>query len=537
MKTHLKTILNVTSVSLMLLSFLLFFIYVMYTADVRRRLLALQRGTAAFMMSHFDERIQAIRSVRETGAEGLTGGPDLEEVIRDVAQAVAGHHDGTEEDQHILVFDTAERTVIYPGGGQSGVDPALFEETAEMLEGPVFMEERFGYFVRYTAAAPFRIGLFVFTDLRDAFRMRNRLLYIVCGLTGLFTLLVVLVVLGVFGKWRRFIRALRESIVDVLNGRNPTPRKIEGAFDVELRDYLTLHNALSERLESSMGKSERTIEELTRQRDNLAKITHLYRKYIPEESLTKLDEQHVDDVASRRQYVASLSVELVNFVEPTGDLYPQIITNELSNFVTYVKSLAVKRGGVLNVSRGYRVNLVFGVPKAGPDDYHNALLAARDLSAWVEERNSSEMNVSGIPWNLRMGLSTGEAVTGIVGQDFMALGDVTERSGRMIGYARRYRVVLVSDDVSMIEPSDFVYRKLDVLPGEGHDGRVTLFQVFIGQPPMIEQAVRLYQHGLEMFYEKRYEMAVLDFKKVLTILPDDGPSTIFMGRCEEEIKA
>jgi class 3 adenylate cyclase len=536
MKTHVKTLLNVISVSLILLSCLLFFTYVMYTADVRRRLLSLQRGTAAFILSHFDERIQAIRSVRETSGDSLAGSQDLEEVIRGAAQAVAGYYDRAEDDQRILVFDTAAGTVIYPESGRPEVDPALYGETAEMLEGPVFMEDRFGYFVRYTASAPYRIGVFVFTDVGDAFRMRNRLLYVVCGLAGLFTLLTVIVVLRVFGKWRRFIGVLKGSIDAVLNGRNSAPRRIAGRFEIELRDYLTVHNELVERLESSMAKSTGAIEELTRQRDNLTKITHLYRKYIPQDSLTKLDDQHVDDVASRRQHVVSLSVELIDFVKPTGDLYPQIITNELSNFVTYVKTLAVRRGGVLNVSRGYRVNLVFGVPASGPEDYHNALIAARDLSAWVGERNSSEMNVSGIPWNLRMGLSAGEAVTGIVGQSFMALGDVTVRSGQMIGYARRYRVGLVSDDVSLLESSDFATRKLDVVHEAGGDGPVTLFQVFLGRLPMIEQAVRLYQHGLDMFYEKRYEMAVLDFKKVLTILPDDGPSTILMRRCEEAIK-
>jgi hypothetical protein len=53
---------------------------------------------------------------------------------------------------------------------------------------------------------------------------------------------------------------------------------------------------------------------------------------------------------------------------------------------------------------------------------------------------------------------------------------------------------------------------------------------------MIDQIIRLYNHGLEMYYDEKYEMAVLEFKKVISILENDNPSKIFLSRCERAIK-
>jgi hypothetical protein len=541
MKTHLKAILNVVSIALVLLSFLLFFIYLLYTADVRNRYLALQRGTATFFVSQFDERIQALRTAGGLGDEGFRGDADVESLIRNIARAVAGHYDEPGDELHLLLFDAAERNILYPEGAPGRlVSPDLFEVTAEILEGPISLDDRFGYFVRYTGAAPHRIGIFAYSFSEDVFRSRNRLLYIVSGVTSLFTLLAILVVLGVFVKWRRFIAALKTAARDVLDDRKQVPRRIEGTFDVELRDYLTLYNRMVDRLEANINEREGMLRDLSLQRDNLKKVTQLYRKYIPDESLLQLDAHHIEEIASRRQRVVSLSVELTDFVRPTGELYPQVITKELSNFVAYVKNLAVNRGGILNLSYGYRVNLVFGVPDPSEGDYHNALLAAQALWTWVEERNRSEMNISGIPWHPKMGLARGDAIVGIVGESYMALGEVTDSSAELLRYARRYQVGLVSDDVGPLEspasdrPS-FTFRKLDRLPTRDNSAK-SLYQVFLLTPSMIDQAVRLYHHGLEMYYEKKYEIAVLDFKKVLTVLQDDVPSRMFLRRCEEKLK-
>ena len=49
----------------------------------------------------------------------------------------------------------------------------------------------------------------------------------------------------------------------------------------------------------------------------------------------------------------------------------------------------------------------------------------------------------------------------------------------------------------------------------------------------VEDAIKLYYHGLDMFFEGKYEIACLDFKKVNQIFGTDSPSLIFLQRCEK----
>ena len=54
---------------------------------------------------------------------------------------------------------------------------------------------------------------------------------------------------------------------------------------------------------------------------------------------------------------------------------------------------------------------------------------------------------------------------------------------------------------------------------------------------MLEDAVKLYYHGLDMYSDGKYEMAVYEFKKVNDIFNGDNPSRIFLERCEKMIKS
>ena len=49
---------------------------------------------------------------------------------------------------------------------------------------------------------------------------------------------------------------------------------------------------------------------------------------------------------------------------------------------------------------------------------------------------------------------------------------------------------------------------------------------------MIEE----YNKGLELYKQKQFKEAIDTFKKALEIKPDDGPSQVYIERCEEFIK-
>jgi hypothetical protein len=277
------------------------------------------------------------------------------------------------------------------------------------------------------------------------------------------------------------------------------------------------------------------IRSLGQQRNNLKKLIVLYRKYAPSENLQNLSEQTVSEAVSRRQDVSSLTLELVDFVDSLENLHPEVVSKELSGLHSLLKSDAAASGGIVNYSRGHLVNLVYGVPAPDEKSFLRAVDAARRVLEWVGERNGSAENISGVKWSVKMGLCCGSALTGVVGESYMVLGRVVEESRRMLENAKRYGVSLVTDHQEGLSRLGAVrYRKLDVVHGEdpGAKGPVSLYEVFIREHGGVEDAIKLYEHGIGMFFEGRYEIATLDFKKVNQLIGGDKPSLMFLQRCE-----
>ncbi|KKK83260.1 hypothetical protein LCGC14_2795150 [marine sediment metagenome] len=207
---------------------------------------------------------------------------------------------------------------------------------------------------------------------------------------------------------------------------------------------------------------------------------------------------------------------------------------------SFIKNEVTRNGGTINFSHGYFINVVYGVPTAVENSFTRVVNLSKRVRKWVTDRNNSSRNISGVKWEVKAGLSFGTAVAGIVGDSFIVLGDVVEESIKMLDYAKYYGVSLVTDSLKKIERiKDVKYRKLDVIDNKRvkTGTKKTIYEIFITIPDMLEDAVKLYNHGLDMYFDGKYDMAVFEFKKVNNIFNGDNPSHIFLKRCEKMIKS
>jgi class 3 adenylate cyclase len=526
MKAHVRALLNLLSVFLVCLALLLFFTYLFYTADMRGAFQSLHRETGLFTLSLLDERVQALEQAAPDGS------PDPE-VLREVAGSVAGYFD-LDARVGMLLIEEESGKVLYPrraaaGGWDDAAARRVLEETRESQEVELSLPQRFGYAVRYPPAGAV---LFVYSDYARAFRARNVLLYAASAVLGLFAALVFLVILRLLRRWGRFREALRAGYLPVLQGEEETPAAVEGAFDRESGGFIGEYNALARRLQDIDKKRRARIASLEKRAEQQRRLLVLHKKHLPPEALHRLEARAAGDTAGRRQEITSLTVELVDYLEPTARLYPQVVTGELHEFQTYLKSTAAECGGLLNFSKGHRTNLVFEAGEQGDVTLEAARTAGR-LLAWVEERNRSDRNRSGSLWTLRAGIARGSAVLGVVGDGYLAVGKPVEDSELMLAQAGLFRVPVVTGDADSLRRGGFTCRLLDYLDSGGDP--VPVYQLFMDDREALEQAARLYEHGVKMYYEGRYDMAVLEFRKVAQMLEEDGPSGVFLRRCEEKL--
>jgi tetratricopeptide (TPR) repeat protein len=50
------------------------------------------------------------------------------------------------------------------------------------------------------------------------------------------------------------------------------------------------------------------------------------------------------------------------------------------------------------------------------------------------------------------------------------------------------------------------------------------------------QLLEQYNKALSLYKQRKWKEALQEFKKALEIVPDDGPSQLYIERCEEYIK-
>jgi|GEM_PF-1650792 len=536
MRARVKLQLNMLSIILILLAALLFFIYLIYTLDLKEKQQQMHRDTARFVLSLVDERVHALRMATasaDTAGEQPDTSPAQENLYIEIAVSVSDYFD-REGRVFLLVYYTETEEILYTSSGR---ERTLFEGLgaiqSEKPEGELTLEDRFGYYVQYPDPP---ITFFVYTMNREFFMYRNQLLYLTTGLIALFAFFLFINLKRMAMRWDDFLSHMSASFSDVIQGKRKWPEGIAEEYGEEFGDFPRWYNSMLDRVASVFKQFEDRLRSLFKQRDSLKKMIFLYKKYIPDETLQRMNEKDVDEIVSRKQDVSCLDMELVAFLEPIDELYPQVITDELNDLHVFLKDEVVKNNGIINYSRGYRINIVYGVPHADENSFNLACTCARKTMMWIEERNNSDRNLSGIRWNVKFGITHGVALTGIVGFNYMVIGDAIERSGRMLEFAKQFDVPLVTDSSDMLESTQKLkHRKLDIV-AEGRSSTRTIFEVFLKKNELIDQAIKLYNHALVMFYDEKYEVAVLEFKKVAAILAEDKPSKIFLSRCERAMK-
>lgn len=518
MKLKIKHALNKISTFIIFLSVIVIFIHFLYTFDLIRRQQSLNKEIGKFILTLLDERVNALND-------------DDTFINTDIIISVSDYFD-LEYMAEVLVFESGSGKILYPiGVMEDYVNQDIINKTRTGLEGTIDIKDRLGYFIQYKKLG---ITFIVYAYKSDLYFYRNQLIYIVIGLLVVFSIILFIIDRRVRKKLRIVLNKMKICFESAFI-KGKLLEAIEPQDASEIDDVLESYNQMVLKAGDVFKSMESRTSVLFQQRDNLKKIISLYKQYVRNEIVLKISEKNISDLVSRRQNISSLSIELVNFLRPIDELYPQVITGELSSLHAFLKNEAMNNGGIINFSYGYFINVVYGVPTPDEISFSHALEGSKSLLRWIGERNSSEKNISGVKWEVKMGLSFGAAVTGTVGDSYVVLGNVVEESMKMLDFAKYYGVPIVTSSLDRLESLEGVkYRKLDYIieKTEKERHKKIIYEIFLKQPEQLEDAIKLYYHGLDMFFDGKYDIAVYEFKKVNKILDGDNPSYIFLKRCE-----
>lgn len=170
--------------------------------------------------------------------------------------------------------------------------------------------------------------------------------------------------------------------------------------------------------------------------------------------------------------VTILFSDVTNFTHTSSQFSPDLIIDGLSEMFTAFDAIMERHGCERIKTIGDAYLAVCGMPEQTPDHARHMVEAAQDMVRYLDERNRAiEAADAGIPWEVRIGVHTGEVVGGIVGTTkyiYDVFGDAVNTASRAEQASEPMRITVTHATYELAGDSiDFEARGPVELKGKG----------------------------------------------------------------------
>src|SRR5690349_15900312 len=171
-------------------------------------------------------------------------------------------------------------------------------------------------------------------------------------------------------------------------------------------------------------------------------------------------------MAVRRRTVTVLFADVADYT-PLGErLDPETLRDVMSRYFACVRGVLERHGGTVEKFIGDAVMAVFGVPDVHEDDALRAVRAATELRENLARLNDELSRDLDVRIGLRIGMNTGEVVTGDPGTgETLVTGDVVNTAQRLESAAAPAEILIgeatqrLVNAATLLEPADPIVAK------------------------------------------------------------------------------
>jgi adenylate cyclase len=201
--------------------------------------------------------------------------------------------------------------------------------------------------------------------------------------------------------------------------------------------------------------------------------------------------------------------------------------------------------GTIDKFEGDAIIAFWGAPIDQPTHAKLACFACIDMQKrlvalrkqWAEEGRHQML--------VRMGINSGPMVVGNMGSetrmDYTIMGDTVNLAARLEGANKFYKSFSMISEFTYKQVADDIdARELDIIRVVGRNEPIAVYEVLDRKNQVsgkLADVVDLYSKGMELYKQRNFKDAIVQFKKGLELLPTDGPSLTLLERCEIYLKS
>ena len=295
--------------------------------------------------------------------------------------------------------------------------------------------------------------------------------------------------------------------------------------------------ALERALRAELQKAHSELTQLNRVKETFGQFAS------PEVVQMVLTQPHDFWKRGERRVVTVVFADVRGFTPFSGRVSPEEAVATLNEIFSRALDAIDSEGGILNKFVGDGMMAIFGAPAPHPDHAAaaaRAALKARDAFAALSH---ARKNQGKEPLKVCIGINTGEVVAGCLGTqrrtEYSVIGHAVNVASRLEGANRFFGSQIMAGEQTHREARDAVEcRELGRIRPLGENHPMRVFEILAPKGGLTEnwkKALPLFDRALAAFNQRDYEGAASMFQEVLKIIPDDGPSSLYLNCAKDYI--
>jgi adenylate cyclase len=266
----------------------------------------------------------------------------------------------------------------------------------------------------------------------------------------------------------------------------------------------------------------------------------------------------VNQLGGEERFMTAFFSDIASFSTISECLTPRELVDFINDYLTEMCEIIENYGGTIDKFEGDAIVAFFGAPLYFEDHATRAIMACIDQQRKLVELRQRWCQDGAIPARLeqlrqrwesqgrtfaqvRIGLTSGPMIVGNMGSrtrtDYTMMGDTVNLAARFESGQRIYGTNIMVNDTLYEQVKDLVEaRRLDLIQVMGKEEPVAAYEVLErkGQlGPEKLQVLDLFNQGLAAYSEYQFIEAKRFFEQALKLDPRDGPSDLYVDRCEE----
>jgi adenylate cyclase len=292
------------------------------------------------------------------------------------------------------------------------------------------------------------------------------------------------------------------------------------------------HSAVRSRIREVLLLSE----SVDRMRDGL----EVFGRYVSRGLVQRIMESpRAAGLRGERRDITVMFTDVESFSRISERLEPEVLTRRLSHYFEVLGRAIAGNHGTIDKYIGDGIMAYWNAPDPDPDHLVHACRAALQVRA-TSRRLADKWRKRGWPaFRTRIGVHTGPAIVGNVGArqriNYTLVGTVANQASRLEGLNKAYDTeLLVSGEIVARAGDAFVWRHVDRAVAAGTTELHDLYEP-LGEAAEATALAPFLEHWREArrAYDRGdFGPALQAFRAAVALRPDDGPSHVFIARCE-----